>query len=126
MAGILLAGGPAIAAMQLTGDAPQPNFDAVEMKLCGVFVKQYWLARDGQHDAIRHHKHDSDHVTAIALGTVRVLRDGVDLGERHAPALVEIKAGTVHSFQAVTDRALLYCIHQLEDGADRPAHQEIG
>lgn len=116
-------GGPA--AQAAAAAAVQPDFSAVEMKLCGVFVKQYWLQRDGEHDAIAQHRHDSDHVTAVAVGSVEVWCDGINLGIRHAPALVAIPAGSRHHFRAVTPQALLYCIHQLDEGQDQPSYERV-
>lgn len=104
-------------------DAPI-NFDAVEMKLGRFFMKQYWLQADGQHDAVRHHTHGTDHVTAIARGVVGVFLDGALVTTLRAPALFEIKAGTRHEFRAITPQALLYCLHQLEEGQERPSHEE--
>lgn len=102
-----------------------PDFENVEISLSGVFLKQFWLVRDGEHDAAKHHRHDSDHVTALALGTVRVMCDGVDMGERHAPTLISIPAGSVHSFAAVSPQALMYCIHRLDEGQERPTYEVV-
>lgn len=124
MVGIICGGGVGYAALHAAA-ARAPNFDAVEMSFSGFFVKQYWLVRDGKHDALEQHRHDSDHVTALALGSVKVTCDGQETKVYHAPALIAVPAGTKHAFCAISPQALLYCLHALGEGRDRPSHEVI-
>lgn len=101
----------------------QPNFDAIEISLGRFFMKQYWLVRDGAHDTIQQHRHDSAHVTALALGSVTVTRGDADPRVYDAPALIAVPAGVKHSFCAISPQALLYCLHQLDEGQERPSHE---
>lgn len=81
-----------------------------------LFVKQIPLKAG---EAAEQHVHEYDHVTMVAVGTVRVWVDGEDCGEAAAPKPLTILAGQKHMFLAVTD-AVLYCIHNLR-GEGYPA-----
>ena len=55
------------------------------------------------------HKHDYDHLSVLASGTVEMLIDGVR-SEVTGPACLTIKAGKHHGVKALTD-IVWYCIH---------------
>ena len=86
------------------------QIDAVQIAICGVFVKQYRLPKVGYF--MEQHSHPYDHVTALSVGIIDVWQDEVYTGRYEAPRLIEIKAGTVHKFQAVVDDVVLLCIHR--------------
>lgn len=55
------------------------------------------------------HKHEHDHLSVLASGTVEILIDG-QRSELTGPACLMIKAGKHHGVKALTDVAW-YCIH---------------
>lgn len=55
------------------------------------------------------HKHEHDHLSVLASGTVELLVDG-ERSEMTGPACITIKAGKHHGVKAITDVAW-YCIH---------------
>jgi len=74
-------------------------------------------------DVVEQHVHMFDHVSVIAVGTVRLTIDGKDQGEITAPKPVTIRALAQHSMVAVTD-ALIFCVHNLR-GEGYPALAEM-
>lgn len=86
-----------------------------------LWLKQYVLKAG---EVVEQHVHLHDHVTVVALGTVRLTIDGVDQGEITAPKPVTVRALAQHSMIAVTD-ALILCIHNLRgDGYPALAKME--
>jgi hypothetical protein len=81
-----------------------------------LWLKQYALKAG---EMVAQHVHMHDHVTVVAVGTVRLTIDGVDQGEIVAPRPVSIRALAQHSMVAVTD-ALIFCVHNLR-GEGYPA-----
>jgi hypothetical protein len=61
------------------------------------------------------HTHPFDHVTLLSSGSVRVTVNGVE-SEFKAPALIFIKAESVHRLEALEDNTVAACIHALRDG----------
>ncbi|WP_157627248.1 hypothetical protein [Variovorax boronicumulans] len=55
------------------------------------------------------HKHEHDHLSVLASGTVELLVDGVR-SEMTGPACITIAAGKHHGVKALTD-VVWYCIH---------------
>lgn len=55
------------------------------------------------------HKHEHDHLSVLASGTVELLVDGVR-SEITGPACVTIRAGKHHGIRALTN-VVWYCIH---------------
>lgn len=81
-----------------------------------LFVKQIPLKKG---EIAEQHVHDYDHVSMLAVGTIRLWVDDEDRGEFTAPVPIAIPAGQKHMFLAVSD-ALLYCVHNLR-GEGYPA-----
>lgn len=82
----------------------------VEIHMAGdVFIKQILIAKAGTY--IPQHSHAYDHTSMLAVGSVRVWKDGVCGGDLHAPTGILIEAGTKHTFLSLVDGAVLYCIH---------------
>lgn len=84
----------------------------VEIKMAdGIFIKQMYVAKRGT--LIPQHSHEYEHVSMIAVGAFRLWRDGELLGDYAAPCGVVIPARSKHLFQALTDGATVYCIHNI-------------
>lgn len=77
----------------------------------GVFVKQIVIPRAGTY--VPQHSHTYDHTSMLALGSMRVWQDGVLLGDYTAPKALLIPAHTKHTFLALTDGTMVYCIHNV-------------
>lgn len=74
-----------------------------------VFVKQMVVAKAGTF--IPQHVHKYDHLSMLAVGSVKLWEDGRYTGEVKAPSGIVIKAGVRHMFQTTEDNTIVYCIH---------------
>lgn len=86
----------------------------------GIYYKQYRVPDAGT--LIPQHSHDFPHLTALLQGSIRAYRGDDLLGDYHAPAVVQIPAGVLHTFLTLEDDVALACIHNadhLDD--DEPA-----
>lgn len=72
----------------------------------GVYAKET-IVHAGQ--ILVQHKHEFDHLSVLASGTVELMVDGVR-SELTGPACVTISAGKHHGVKALTD-VVWYCIH---------------
>ena len=87
----------------------------VEIKLCpGLFVKQMLIGKANQY--VPQHSHAHAHLSMIAAGAVFVWKDGAPLGRFDAPRGIVIEPGCKHTFAAMVDNTIVYCIHRV--GAD--------
>lgn len=59
------------------------------------------------------HSHAYDHITLLTNGAVRLFVEGEDAGVIAAPKPITIRAGTKHTFEALEDNTVLYCIHNV-------------
>jgi quercetin dioxygenase-like cupin family protein len=59
---------------------------------------------------IPQHEHKDDHATLVCAGKARAWADGVCLGDFEPGALIPVKAGREHLFQALEDVTRLSCI----------------
>lgn len=112
---------------RLLTDSERPP-DGVEwMEADDIGIFQMLIRQRGH--VIFQHDHDSDHVSMVATGGVRVWRDG-KLGEViMAPKPIFIAAGVAHTFQALEDNTLIYCIHNMhgKSAAElRAGHESVG
>lgn len=66
------------------------------------------------------HAHEHDHMTVLIAGTMKIWDGGSFFGVKDAPAIINIKAGSKHSFYAVTE-IMVQCIHNLRGtGLEEP------
>jgi quercetin dioxygenase-like cupin family protein len=101
--------------MMLERAAEQPY--GIEIHIADdVFVKQSVVAKAGT--ILPQHAHRYDHLSMIAVGSVRVWEDGRLKGEFKAPTGVHIRAGVKHTFQTLEDGTVIYCVHNA-------AHAEV-
>ena len=86
----------------------------IEIKMAdGIFVKQMSVPLAGT--IIPQHSHTYEHLSMLAYGSVRLWKDGVDMGEFHAPRGITIAAGCKHTFKPLEDKTVIYCIHNIKD-----------
>lgn len=81
--------------------------------LPGLFIKTAIVPKAGT--IIPQHSHNTDHVTLLAVGTMRVWADDVLLGDYTGPTGILIRARTKHRFCTMTDGLVFACIHASDD-----------
>jgi quercetin dioxygenase-like cupin family protein len=74
-----------------------------------VFVKQMVIPKAGTY--VPQHAHRYDHLSMLAVGSVKAWADDALLGEFHAPHGFNIPANVKHTFLALEDQTIIYCIH---------------
>ena len=79
-----------------------------------LFVKQMLMKDAGIY--VPKHKHDYDHCSMLATGSVRVWHDGKRVGDFKAPMPLTVKAGIFHTYMSLEPNTLVYCIHATKDG----------
>jgi hypothetical protein len=78
-----------------------------------IWVRQNLLEKTG--DIHPGHKHHFDHVSLLASGKVQVTVDGYPPKEFTAPTFIVIKKEHQHTFKALQDNTLWYCVFALRD-----------
>lgn len=112
-----------IPALTNLSEADQPP--VVEIKMAdGIFIKQMLIARAGTY--IPQHVHKYDHTSMLAVGRVRIWKDGVFDGDYTAPTGILIAAGVAHMFMALVDGTIVYCIHNVSRTGDVEFHRNEG
>ncbi len=79
-----------------------------------IFVKQMHMEKAGVY--VPKHKHDYDHCSMLAAGSIRVWHDEKLIGDFKAPQPLTVKAGIFHTFMSLEPNTLVYCIHATKDG----------
>ena len=87
----------------------------------GIFLKLWTVPDAGT--LLPQHAHETDHISFVVSGTVRVFCEDRMLGQFIGPATVKIAARTKHSFLTLTDAVCIACVHAL-DSEDVPIHEE--
>jgi quercetin dioxygenase-like cupin family protein len=77
----------------------------------GLWVRAYTLEK--RHQIAAQHVHEHDHITLLASGSVAFWRNGEQVSEHKAPALLTVTAGAKHAFVALSDNVVLCCLHNL-------------
>lgn len=78
-----------------------------------IWVRQNLLEKAG--DIHPGHEHYFDHVSLLATGKVEVTVEGYPPKEFTAPTFIVIKKEHKHTFRALTDNTLWYCVFALRD-----------
>lgn len=81
--------------------------------VANLFSKQMHFAKAG--DVEIGHKHEFDHLTLLAHGTLKVTVNG-ESTTFTAPHMIYIKKDIIHELTALEDNTIAYCIHALRDG----------
>jgi len=102
--------------MALDPTHPQP--DETDIKLsAGIFIKQMRCSKAGT--LIPQHAHEFDHVSVVARGAVRVMRENVGtVAEFMAPNSILIPAGEKHLFLTLLDDTVILCVHDADSLED--------
>ena len=88
---------------------PDPKFSIV----ANTWVKQMHFAKAG--DVNEGHKHNFDHQTLLAKGSVKIKVNGQET-DFVAPHIIFIGAGHEHEMVALENDTIVFCIHALRDG----------
>ena len=90
--------------------------------LCeGLFVKHAVFAEDTY---IPQHSHETEHLSVVATGAVRVWQDGELMGDYRAPAGIVIKARVKHLFLALEPMTTVLCVHRVDETGEVAIHAE--
>ena len=91
-----------------------------------IFIKQMPLAQAGM--IVPQHSHTYDHYTMLATGSMRVIKDGVLVGDFWAPTAIFIERGCKHTLISLEPNTLAYCLHNLHGMATVgiESHHELG
>ena len=96
--------------MMFTPTEQPPVWEFVDCN--GIFIKQMPLKDAGM--AVPQHAHDYDHYTMLATGSLKVIKDGVEIGVFKAPKPIFIEAGAKHLLISMEPNTLAYCIHRVD------------
>ena len=83
---------------------PNPKFSIV----ANTWVKQMHFVKAG--DINEGHKHNFDHQTLLAKGSVKIKVNGEET-DFVAPHIIFIGAGHEHEMVALEDDTIVFCIH---------------
>lgn len=93
----------------------------------GIFIKQMFIRRAGTF--IPQHSHRYAHLSLLAVGAVRLWKDGEPAGTYEAPKPIMIEAGVKHLFEALVDGTTIFCCHNAlhpDVAAVLEEHQIVG
>ena len=79
-----------------------------------IWVRSHTFAKAGDTNG-GGHKHNFDHVTLLAVGSVLVEVEGQEAKEFHGPTFIVIDKDHRHKFTALTDGVVYYCVFAMRD-----------
>ena len=80
-----------------------------------VWIREIQLEEKGE--SYGGHSHTFDHQHLLAVGSISVTQEGVEEAQIFtAPQMIFIPRNKAHSFKALTDTTLGYCLHPIRDG----------
>ena len=79
-----------------------------------IWVRSHTFAKAGDTNG-GGHKHNFDHVTLLAVGSVLVEVDGQETKEFHGPTFIVIDKDHRHKFTALSDGVVYYCVFAMRD-----------
>lgn len=94
-------------------DKPSDDVIPAISLVSNLWVKQMLFQKAG--DCHPGHRHNFDHQTLLAKGSVEVNVNG-EKTDFKAPTIIFIKAGLRHGMVALEDETIVYCVHPLRDG----------
>jgi quercetin dioxygenase-like cupin family protein len=91
------------------------HYEEMDLQIVdNVFVKST-IVKEGTY--LKQHRHEFDHMTVIAHGSVRMWVNDIWSGDFKAPDMILVVADKSHSFVALTD-ATIMCVHRIHDEHD--------
>ena len=88
----------------------------------GVQIIQMHIPQKGT--VVPQHSHVYPHTSMLAIGSVRVWKDGEIIGEFKAPQPIFIEEHCKHTFMSLEDNTIIYCLHNLHGKDDVQIHEE--
>jgi quercetin dioxygenase-like cupin family protein len=88
---------------------PKTNIGCV----ANLFSRQMHFEKRG--DIEIGHKHEFDHLTLLANGSLKIVVDGKETIFK-APHMIYIHKDKIHELTALEDNTVAFCIHALRDG----------
>jgi len=79
-----------------------------------IWVRSHYFKKVGDTNG-GGHKHNFDHVTLLAVGSVLVEIEGHEPKQFHAPTFIVIDKDHKHKFTALTDDVVYYCVFAVRD-----------
>ena len=94
----------------------QINLSDIEMMgyFGNIWVRSHTFAKVGDTND-GGHKHNFDHVTLLAVGSVLVEVEGFEPKEFYAPTFITVSKDHRHKFTALTDDVVYYCVFAMRD-----------
>ena len=89
----------------------QPPDDSPWTIADGIFIKRMTIRRAGTY--VPQHAHVYEHASFIAVGRVRVWRDGIKGEVAEEGSFVMIGPNVKHTFEALVDHTVVLCIHNI-------------
>lgn len=89
----------------------------MSVKVTMAFCKNVWTRMmhfENQGDKNEPHRHDFDHITLLASGSVKATVEDRE-SVYHAPVLILTEAQQYHHFEALEDNTVLCCIQAFRD-----------
>ena len=78
---------------------------------CAGLRSKELIIKDGF--KVKQHTHTFDHMSVLAKGCA-IVRNGEEQASYYAPAIIPIKAGTQHSFEAINGDVTVLCVHRTD------------
>jgi hypothetical protein len=78
-----------------------------------IWIRQHYYEKAGDHHD--GHRHNFDHITMLAKGSVKCEVEGYEPKVFTAPTFLTIKKELYHKFTALEDDTFYYCIFALRD-----------
>jgi len=101
----------------------QPNTVSFEM-VDGIGIVATLIHCAGTY--IPQHAHNYPHTSVIASGKVAVWKDSSYLGEFVSPQQIVIDAKVKHLFQALEDKTVILCVHNVSRNGEIEIFEENG
>jgi hypothetical protein len=79
-----------------------------------IWVRSHTFAKVGDTNG-EGHKHNFDHVTLLAVGSVLVEIEGHEPKRFDAPTFIVIDKNKAHKFTSLTDNVVYYCVFAVRD-----------
>lgn len=79
-----------------------------------IWVRSHYFEKAG-HTNGKGHKHNFDHVTLLAVGSVLCEVEGNEPKRFDAPTFIVIDKNKEHKFTALTDGVVYYCVFAVRD-----------
>lgn len=88
----------------------------------GVFAKTMVIQKADT--LVPQHSHTFPHMSVLVRGSVRVWKDGCEIGDYVAPDGIFIPAKSKHTFRSLEDNTIILCVHDIGTAESVSIHEE--